>query len=113
MMAKSKSGMQSGRLVTRKAPAKTRRMPTDLATRIDAWAKANGKESHSEAMRHLLEIGLIAPTPQSAPSSVAPAPLSKAAIKQIVAVERSEAMQGKRGRAQKHDREKRKGFDMK
>jgi hypothetical protein len=76
-------------------------MPADLAARIDAWATANGKDSHSEAMRHLLEIGLIAPTLQSAHAPAAPAPLSKAAINQIVdhAVERSEVMQGKRGRA--------------
>jgi hypothetical protein len=25
------------------------------------WAKANGKDSHSEAIRHLLELGLTAP----------------------------------------------------
>lgn len=35
--------------------------PADLAERIDRWAKAMGKDSHSEAMRHLLEIGLSAP----------------------------------------------------
>jgi len=45
---------------------KTLRMPPDLALRIDAWARANGKESHSEAMRHLLEIALSAPAPQKA-----------------------------------------------
>jgi hypothetical protein len=56
-MAKSKSEMRkkTGRPVTRKAPVKTLRMPPDLALRIDAWARANGS-SHSEAMRHLLEI---------------------------------------------------------
>jgi hypothetical protein len=36
-------------------------MPPDLAARIDQWAKDNGKDSHSEAMRHLLEIALRAP----------------------------------------------------
>jgi metal-responsive CopG/Arc/MetJ family transcriptional regulator len=41
-------------------------MPADLAARIDRWAKANGKDSHSEAMRHLLEIGLSAPKRKSA-----------------------------------------------
>jgi hypothetical protein len=29
--------------------------------RISEWAKANGKDSHSEAMRHLLELGLSVP----------------------------------------------------
>jgi metal-responsive CopG/Arc/MetJ family transcriptional regulator len=33
----------------------------DLTQRVDRWAKANGKASHSEAMRHLLELGLRAP----------------------------------------------------
>ena len=41
---------------------KTFRMRADLVTRIDRWAKRNGKDSHSEAMRHLLELGLRAPT---------------------------------------------------
>jgi metal-responsive CopG/Arc/MetJ family transcriptional regulator len=36
-------------------------MTADLAERIDRWAKSNGKDSHSEAMRHLLELGLRAP----------------------------------------------------
>jgi hypothetical protein len=35
-------------------------MPKDLGKRIERWAKAMGKDSHSEAMRHLLEIGLSA-----------------------------------------------------
>jgi hypothetical protein len=41
-------------------------MPADLAARIDRWAKANGKDSHSEAMRHLLELGLSARKRKSA-----------------------------------------------
>ena len=70
-------------------------MPGDLAMRIDEWAKLNGKDSHSEAMRHLLEIGLIAPTLQSAHAPVAPVPRSKAAINHLDhTVERSGAMQG-------------------
>jgi metal-responsive CopG/Arc/MetJ family transcriptional regulator len=36
-------------------------MPPDLTQRIDAWAKDNGEESRSEAMRQLLERGLAAP----------------------------------------------------
>jgi Ribbon-helix-helix protein, copG family len=36
-------------------------MPADLAARIDQWAKRNGEDSFSEAMRHLLELGLRAP----------------------------------------------------
>jgi hypothetical protein len=35
-------------------------MPKDLGKRIERWAKAMGKDSHSDAMRHLLEIGLSA-----------------------------------------------------
>jgi hypothetical protein len=41
-------------------------MPKDLGKRIERWAKAMGKDSHSEAMRHLLEIGLSAPKRKSA-----------------------------------------------
>jgi metal-responsive CopG/Arc/MetJ family transcriptional regulator len=36
-------------------------MPKDLGKRIERWAKAMGQDSHSEAMRHLLELGLKAP----------------------------------------------------
>jgi hypothetical protein len=63
MMAKSKSAIRkmTGRPATRGDPVKTVRMLPDLSGRIDRWAKANGKESHSEAMRHLLELGLSAP----------------------------------------------------
>jgi hypothetical protein len=39
-------------------------IPKDLAKRIDRWAKTMGK-AHSEAMRHLLEIGLSAPKANS------------------------------------------------
>ena len=46
-------------------PVKSLRLPADLAERIDRWAKAMGKDSHSEAMRHLLEIGLRAPKRKS------------------------------------------------
>jgi hypothetical protein len=34
-------------------------IPKDLEKRIERWAKAMGKDSHSDAKRHLLEIGLI------------------------------------------------------
>ena len=78
-------------------------MLPDLAVRIDEWANLNGKDSHSEAMRHLLEIGLIAPTLQSAHAPVAPVPRSRAAINHLDhAVERSGAMQGS-GRASNED----------
>ena len=62
-MAKSKSVTRKtrGRPATGERPVKTVRLSPDLAQRIDAWAKANGKDSHSEAMRHLLELGLSAP----------------------------------------------------
>jgi len=60
-MAKSKSVV---RKKTKRPTAvhhvKSLRLPADLAQRIDRWAKAMGKDSHSEAMRHLLEIGLSA-----------------------------------------------------
>ena len=59
-MAKSVVRKKTGRSTNGKAPVKTVRLP-DLAERIDRWAKAMGKESHSEAMRHLLELGLKAP----------------------------------------------------
>jgi metal-responsive CopG/Arc/MetJ family transcriptional regulator len=36
------------------------RLPPDLTARIDAFAKANGEGSRSEAMRQLLERGLQA-----------------------------------------------------
>jgi Arc/MetJ-type ribon-helix-helix transcriptional regulator len=98
-MAKTKSAIRkkTGRPATWGDPVKTLRMPPDLAERIDRWAKRNGKDSHSEAMRHLLELGLKAPTPQKAHAPAGPAQLSKAAVNQIAdrTVERSEAMQRK------------------
>jgi hypothetical protein len=66
-MAKSKSVIRkkTARPATRGDPVKTLRLPPDLTERIDRWAKANGKDSHSEAMRHLLEHGLSAPKRKS------------------------------------------------
>jgi hypothetical protein len=55
--AKSVTRKKPGRPATGHDPVKTLRMTADLAERIDRWAKRNGKDSHSEAMRHLLELG--------------------------------------------------------
>ena len=62
-MAKSKSVVRqkTKRSTAVQRHVKSLRLPADLAQRIDRWAKAMGKDSHSEAMRHLLEIGLSAP----------------------------------------------------
>jgi Arc/MetJ-type ribon-helix-helix transcriptional regulator len=62
-MGKSRSAIRkkTGRPATRGDPVKTVRLPPDLSERIDRWAKAMGKESYSEAMRHLLELGLSVP----------------------------------------------------
>jgi hypothetical protein len=49
-----------GRPATGKDPMFALRMPPDLTARIDAFVKANGIDSRSEAMRHLLEVGLQA-----------------------------------------------------
>jgi metal-responsive CopG/Arc/MetJ family transcriptional regulator len=61
-MAKSKSvaRKKTKRPTAVRPQVKSLRLPTDLVQRIDRWAKAMGKDSHSEAMRHLLEIGLNA-----------------------------------------------------
>jgi Ribbon-helix-helix protein, copG family len=63
--AKSVTRKKTGRPVTARHPVKTLRMPADLVARIDQWAKRNGKDSHSEAMRHLLELGLRGPKRKS------------------------------------------------
>jgi Ribbon-helix-helix protein, copG family len=47
-----------GRPATGKDPMVAMRQPVELTRRIDAWAKANGEASRSEAMRRLLETGL-------------------------------------------------------
>jgi hypothetical protein len=67
-MAKANSVIRKkiGRPATGKDPVKTLRMPADLAERIEQWAKRNGEDSYSEAMRHLLELGLRAPKRKSA-----------------------------------------------
>jgi hypothetical protein len=66
-MAKSKSVVRkkTRRPTAAHHPVKSLRLPADLAERIDRWAKVMGKDSHSEAMRHLLEIGLRAPKRKS------------------------------------------------
>jgi Ribbon-helix-helix protein, copG family len=62
-MAKSKSiaRKKTRRPTAAQRPVKSLRLTASLAERIDRWAKAMGKDSYSEAMRHLLEIGLSAP----------------------------------------------------
>jgi hypothetical protein len=45
------------------------RLPADLPQQIYRWAKAMGEDSHSEGMRHLLEIGLSA-ADRSAPMPI-------------------------------------------
>jgi Arc/MetJ-type ribon-helix-helix transcriptional regulator len=64
-MAKSVMRKKTGRPAKGESPVKTVRLPPDLAERIDRWAEAMGKESYSEAMRHLLELGLSAPKRKS------------------------------------------------
>jgi hypothetical protein len=89
-MAKSVARRKTGRPAKADASVKSLLLPADLAERIDRWAQRNGKDSHSVAVQHLLELGLKAPIP-------------KAAINQITdrTVERSDAMQRKAGRAPK------------
>jgi hypothetical protein len=53
-----------GRPATGKDPTFALRLPPDLTARIDAFAKANGEGSRSEAMRELLERGLSASAPK-------------------------------------------------
>jgi hypothetical protein len=74
-MAKSKSVVRkkTKRPTAVQRQVKSLRLPADLAQRIDRWAKAMGEDSHSEAMRHLLEIGLSA-ADRSAPMPIAPVP---------------------------------------
>jgi hypothetical protein len=50
-----------GRPVTGESPIRTIRVSPDLDRRIAEWAKANGKKTHSDATRHLLELGLSNP----------------------------------------------------
>jgi metal-responsive CopG/Arc/MetJ family transcriptional regulator len=47
-----------GRPATGRDPLVALRLPPALTERIDEWAKANGEDSRSEAMRRLLERGL-------------------------------------------------------
>jgi metal-responsive CopG/Arc/MetJ family transcriptional regulator len=55
---KKSRGRPTGRLYVETFPL---RLTPDLSQRIEEWAKANGEESRSEAMRQLLELGLRAP----------------------------------------------------
>ena len=57
-MAKSKFIVRKKTTTALQREVKSLRLPADLAQQIDRWAKAMGEDSHSEAMRHLLEIGL-------------------------------------------------------
>jgi hypothetical protein len=73
-MAKSKSIVRKKTTTAVQSDVKSLRLPADLAQQIDRWAKAMGEDSHSEAMRPLLEIGLSA-ADRSAPMPIAPVPL--------------------------------------
>jgi hypothetical protein len=74
-MAKSKSVVRkkTERPTAVQRHVNSLRLPADLAQQIDRWAKAMGEDSHSEGMRHLLELGLSA-ADRSAPMPVAPVP---------------------------------------
>jgi hypothetical protein len=74
-MAKSKSIVRKSTTTAVQRDVKSLRLPADLAQQIDRWAKAMGEDSHSEAMRSLLGIGLSA-TDRSAPMPIAPVPQS-------------------------------------
>jgi hypothetical protein len=74
-MAKSKSIVRKKTTTAVQRDGKSLRLPADLAQQIDRWAKAMGEDSHSEAMRSLLGIGLSA-ADRSAPMPIAPVPRS-------------------------------------
>src|SRR5580704_17295127 len=76
-MAKSKSVVRkkTKRSTAVQSDVKSLRVPADLAQQIDRWAKALGEDSHSEAIRSLLGIGLSA-ADRSAPMPIAPVPQS-------------------------------------
>jgi hypothetical protein len=69
-MAKSKSVVRKKTTTAVQRHVKSLRLPADLAQQIDRWTKAMGEDSHSEAIRPLLGIGLSAAdrsTPMPAP----------------------------------------------
>src|SRR3984957_15292182 len=73
-MTKSKSTGRKRTTTAVRRDVNSLRLPADLAQQIDRWAKAMGEDSHSEAMRPLLGIGLSA-ADRSAPMP-APVPQS-------------------------------------
>ncbi len=74
-MAKSKSIVRKKTTTAVQSDVKSLRVPADLAQQIDRWAKAMGEDSHSEAIRSLLGIGLSA-ADRSAPMPIEPVPQS-------------------------------------
>jgi predicted transcriptional regulator len=56
-MAKKVIPKRSGRPATGKDPVSAVRLPSDVTTKVDAWA-ARHEVSRSEAIRHLVEMGL-------------------------------------------------------
>src|ERR1700759_153168 len=72
-MANSKSTVRKKTTTAVKRDGKSLRLPADLAQQIDRWAKAMGEDSHSEAMRPLLGIGLSA-VDRCASMPIAPVP---------------------------------------
>ena len=61
MMAKSKSASRKMGLGTGNAPVVTVRLPYELIRQVDQWAKANGEETRSHAIRRLLGMALGTP----------------------------------------------------
>jgi hypothetical protein len=77
-MAKSKSIVRRTTTAVQ-SDVKSLRLPADLAQQIDRWAKAMGEDSHSEAIRPLLGIGLSA-ADRSAPM---PAPVPQSDLRGV------------------------------
>jgi hypothetical protein len=48
-----------GRPATGQDPVSAVRLPANLTGEIDEWANKNGAESRSEAIRRLVELGLM------------------------------------------------------
>ena len=74
-MAKSKFIIRKKTIPAVQGDARTLRLPADLAQQIDRWTKAMGQDSHPEALRPLLGIGLSVAN-RSAPMPIAPLPQS-------------------------------------
>jgi Arc/MetJ-type ribon-helix-helix transcriptional regulator len=78
-----RKAIKRGRPATGRDPVSAIRLSAELTSRIDQWAVAHEIASRSEAIRHLVELGLASVRPAARRDSKATAKASELAAREI------------------------------